>query len=80
MITLTAVLFHWANAKIEEKNYTFLDFPKINVTDFKQNTMPAKIDNSNEQDYRTYEQRYWINDKYFSIDSKAPIFLYICGE
>jgi hypothetical protein len=74
---LASLLLQSSNAITNEN---IMDMPKINITDFEQNTIPAKVDNYNYQDKRTYEQRYWINDKYFSIDTKAPIFLYICGE
>lgn len=36
------------------------------------------LDHFNEGDDRTYQQRYWYNDKY-QVE-KGPAFLYICGE
>ena len=39
-----------------------------------------QIDHFNDKDDRTYKQRYWYNDKYFTKENQGPVFLYICGE
>jgi len=38
------------------------------------------IDHYNPQDGRTFSQRYWVVDEFFSPGPNAPIFLYLCGE
>ena len=38
-----------------------------------------QISHFDREDTRTYQQRYWYNDKFFDKDN-GPIFLYICGE
>ena len=37
------------------------------------------MDHYNYMDSRTYQQRYWINDKYWDQEN-GPVFVYICGE
>jgi len=54
---------------------------KIDVNDFQQKWKNTPIDHYNYQDHRPFQQRYWINEKYFNDeDPHAPVFLYICGE
>lgn len=42
-------------------------------------TFETKLDHFNTKDDRTFNLRYWQNDKYASSDSNL-VFLYICGE
>jgi len=53
--------------------------PSVDVSDFKQLWHTQTLDHFNYLDQRTYEQRYWVNDKFFD-EVEGPIFLYICGE
>ena len=50
------------------------------MADYSTKTFGQILDHNNESDERTYQQRYWYNDKYFSQKNKGPIFLYLCGE
>jgi|688.fasta_scaffold1116476_1 hypothetical protein len=55
------------------------DFPNIDVNDFELKTFNNYVDHFNFQDNRTYAQRYWVNDKYFT-DPSGPNLIYLCGE
>jgi hypothetical protein len=55
------------------------DLPQVDPKDFVESWQKAPIDHFNFQDERTYNQRYFMNDKYFDKEN-GPIFLYICGE
>merc|ERR1712032_314792 len=50
----------------EEPDYEGKGLPQINVDDFVEKTFDNLVDHYNMQDDRTYKQRFWINDKYFS--------------
>ena len=56
-----------------------LALPTVNVDDFIELQFDNMIDHFNFQDNRTYKQRYWVNDVYWT-DQKGPNFIYICGE
>jgi pimeloyl-ACP methyl ester carboxylesterase len=46
-----------------------------------ENTFSNQVDHFNLLNTDTYEQRYWSSTEYVNpADSKAPIFVYICGE
>jgi pimeloyl-ACP methyl ester carboxylesterase len=53
--------------------------PTVNVADFKELRFNNLVDHFDFQDGRTFEQRYWVNDVYWT-DESAPNFIYICGE
>jgi pimeloyl-ACP methyl ester carboxylesterase len=53
--------------------------PTVNTGDFVEHKFSNLIDHFNYQDTRTYEQRYWVNDLYWT-DKSGPNFIYICGE
>lgn len=55
------------------------DMPTIDVADFELKTFDNMVDHFNFQDDRTYSQRYWVNDKYFT-DPSGPNLIYLCGE
>lgn len=57
----------------------FDDLPKVNVADFTEEWTKAPIDHYNYFDKRTYNQRYFKNEKYFDKQN-GPVFLNICGE
>ena len=40
--------------------------PTVNTDDFEEHTFDNLIDHFNFQDNRTYKQRYWINEKYWT--------------
>ncbi len=47
----------------------------------KQSTFNGQfIDHFNPLDGRTWAQRYWVDNTFYSPGSNSPIFLYICGE
>ena len=51
------------------------------MADYTTHEFDNQIDHFNKHDERTYKQRYWFNDKYYSgKEEKGPVFLYICGE
>ncbi len=56
-----------------------LALPTVNVADFIESTFDNMVDHFDFQDGRTYKQRYWVNDVYWT-NSKGPNFIYICGE
>ena len=60
------------------QDYYGHDLPNINVDHFEEKTFVNLVDHWNAQDDRTYEQRWWVNDDYWTGD--GPLFLYICGE
>ena len=54
---------------------------KVSMEDFTTHWFDNQLDHFNPSDERTYKQRYWYNDKYYSgKDAQGPVFLYICGE
>ena len=54
---------------------------RVTMDDYTTYWFDNKIDHFNEKDERTYKQRYWYNNKFFSgKDQQGPVFLYICGE
>ena len=54
---------------------------RVTMDDYTTYWFDNKIDHFNDKDERTYKQRYWYNNKFFSgKDSQGPVFLYICGE
>ncbi len=53
--------------------------PDVDYNDFEQLWFDNYIDHFNFQDTRTYPERYWVNDKYWT-DTSAPNFIYFCGE
>lgn len=55
------------------------ELPDVKVEDFKIGYFTQKLDHFNYQDWRTYDQRYFINDKYWDKEN-GPVFVYICGE
>ena len=54
------------------------DLPEVQVSDFVERTFENVTDHFNYLDNRTFNQRYWVNNKYF--DGSGPLFIYICGE
>jgi len=53
--------------------------PDVDFNDFQQLWFSNYINHFDFQDTRTYQQRYWINDKYWT-DKSGPNFIYFCGE
>jgi len=66
---------HLASTKVT----SYQDLPNVDVADFTQMEFTQTLDHFNYLDQRTYQQRYWVNDKFFD-EEEGPIFLYICGE
>ena len=54
------------------------DLPQVNVDSFVEKTFDNLVDHFNAQDDRTYKQRYWVNDDFYT--GEGPVFVYICGE
>ena len=54
------------------------DLPQVNVDSFKEKTFDNLVDHYNAQDDRTFKQRFWVNDDYWT--GSGPLFVYICGE
>ena len=54
--------------------------PTVNSGDFEQLWFTNLVDHFDFQNDSTYEQRYWVNDKYWTADESGPNFVYICGE
>ena len=52
---------------------------KVSMDQYDTYTFENKIDHFDDNDERTYNQRYWVNDKFFDKDN-GIVFLYICGE
>ena len=52
---------------------------QVSMDQYDTYTFKNQIDHFDEKDERTYNQRYWINNKFFDSEN-GPIFLYICGE
>ena len=51
------------------------------MNDFTTHWFENQLDHFNPNDDRTYKQRYWYNDKFYSgQEAQGPVFLYICGE
>ncbi len=54
---------------------------KVTMEDYTASTIDNQLDHFNDEDERTYKQRYWSNDKFYSgRAAQGPVFLYICGE
>jgi len=41
------------------------DYPAVSIDDFFAKTFTQQLDHFDYQDDRTFEQRYWVNTKYF---------------
>ena len=54
------------------------DLPQVNVDSFVEKTFDNFVDHFNAQDDRTYKQRYWVDDDFYT--GEGPVFVYICGE
>ena len=69
-----------ASAEIADfdQDYYGNDLPDINVDHFEERWFENWVDHYNAQDDRTFKQRWWVNDDYWTGD--GPLFLYICGE
>lgn len=52
----------------------------INPEDFEVGVFENMIDHFNFMDTRTFQQRYWVNTKYWPADGSGPNFIYLCGE
>lgn len=53
----------------------------VTMADYETLTFENKLDHFSETDERTYQQRYWSNDKYFDSEATSgTVFLYMCGE
>jgi len=53
--------------------------PDVDANDFTLSKYNNLIDHFNYQATETYQQRYWVNDVYWT-DESSPFFLYLCGE
>jgi hypothetical protein len=53
--------------------------PDVDYADFTQLWHTNLVDHFDFQVTETYQQRYWINDKYWT-DTSGPNFIYFCGE
>ena len=53
--------------------------PDVDFNDFNQLWFENYIDHFNFQNTKTYQERYWVMDKYWT-DKTAPNFIYFCGE
>ena len=54
---------------------------KVSMDQYETHLFENNVDHFSANDARTYKQRYWYNDKFFSGKEKhGPVFLYICGE
>jgi len=51
----------------------------VNDADFNQLWFTAFKDN-NDESKGTYQERYWVNDLYWTADTAGPNFIYFCGE
>ena len=50
------------------------DFVEMNYTNLIEHFPPGPAGN------KTFNQRYWVNDKYYNATAGGPIILYLCGE
>ncbi len=77
-MALAGVLTHVVDAAESDPHKMKL---KVTMEDYTTYTIDNQIDHFNDDDTRTYKQRYWWNDKFYSgHDAQGPVFLYICGE
>ncbi len=53
--------------------------PTVDPKDFKQLNFTNRKDHFDYFTMDTYEQRYWVNEKFW-IPESGPVFIYICGE
>ena len=64
----------------EAKKYEPVNAIEINPLDFEMKTFENKINHFDVRDYRTYNQRYWVNTQYWPADQSGPNLIYLCGE
>ena len=50
----------------------------VNTSDYPASTISIPIDHYNDSDTRTYENRYWVNAKYYKVG--GPVFYFDSGE
>ena len=53
-------------------------WPNIDLDQFEEKLFTNFIDHFDMLDQRTYQQRYWVSDQYWT--GEGPLFVYICGE
>ena len=53
----------------------------VTMDDYSTHWIDNRLDHFDQSDMRTYKQRFWFNDKFYSgKETQGPVFLYICGE
>ena len=74
-------MFNFIKASLLGANLAYEAWAKVKSDLNTPHLFENKIDHFNENDKRTFKQRYWFDDQYYSgKESKGPAFLYLCGE